>query len=139
MRKIYVASWNFTLTAEADRVFVSTCDVFHGLFPLNVLNEIQLLRRVFCYSWLLCFFGFWLRNTSLVNIEWVQIVLQNCEILHSVRGLGDKNSASWYYFNSDVMYKKYNRLVYTSPDLLARFCKVNLSNAKHSAWFVFQA
>ena len=28
------------------------------------------------------------------------------------------------------MYKKYKRLVYTSPDLLARFCKVNLSNAK---------
>ena len=78
MRKIYAASWNlFTLTAEADRVFVSTCDVFHGLFPLNVLNEIQLLRRVFCYSWLLCLLGIWLRNTSLVNIEWVQIVLQN--------------------------------------------------------------
>ena len=45
-----------------------------------------------------------------------------CEILHSspneVRGLYDKNSASWYYFTSDVMYKKYKRLVYTSPDLL---------------------
>ena len=25
----------------------------------------------------LCLLGFWLRNTSLVNIEWVQIVLQN--------------------------------------------------------------
>ena len=36
-------------------------------------------------------------------------------------------------FTSDVMYKKYNKLVYTSPDLLARFCKVNLSNAKNSA------
>ena len=34
--------------------------------------------------------------------------------------------------------KKYKRLVYTSPDLLARFCKVNLSNAKNSAWFGFQ-
>ena len=34
---------------------------------------------------------------------------------------------------SDVMYKKYKRLVYTSPDLLARFCKANLSNAKNSA------
>ena len=28
------------------------------------------------------------------------------------------------------MYKWYKRLVYTHPDLLARFCKVNLSNAK---------
>ena len=36
-------------------------------------------------------------------------------------------------FTSDVMYKKYKRLVYTSHDLLARFCKVNLSNAKYSA------
>ena len=37
-----------------------------------------------------------------------------------------------------LMYKKYKRLVYTPPDLLARFCKVNLSSAKNSAWFVFQ-
>ena len=37
------------------------------------------------------------------------------------------------------MYKWYKRLVYTHPDLLARFCKVNLSNAKNSAWFLFQA
>ena len=36
-------------------------------------------------------------------------------------------------FSSDVMYKKYKRLVYTPKDLLAGFCKVNLSNAKLSA------
>ena len=42
------------------------------------------------------------------------------------------------YSTSDVMNKKYKRLVYTSPDLLARFCKVNLWQAKNSAWFVFQ-
>ena len=41
------------------------------------------------------------------------------EILHSVRGLYDKNSTSRYCFTSDVMYKKYKRLVYTPPDLLA--------------------
>ena len=35
-----------------------------------------------------------------------------------------------YCFTSDVMYKKYKRLVYTPLDLLARICKVNLSNAK---------
>ena len=34
--------------------------------------------------------------------------------------------------------KKYKRLVCTHPDLLARICKVNLSNAKNSTWFVFQ-
>ena len=53
--------------SEADS-FVSTCDVFNCLFPLNVQNEIHLLSRVFCYSWLVCLLGFWLRNTSLVKV-----------------------------------------------------------------------
>ena len=44
---------------------MSTCNVFNCLFPLNVQNKIQLLSRVFCYSWLVCLLGFWLRNTSL--------------------------------------------------------------------------
>ena len=39
---------------------------------------------------------------------------------------------------SDVMYKKYKRLVCTPPDLLARFCEANLSNGKNSAGFAFQ-
>ena len=42
-------------------------------------------------------------------------------------------------FTSDVMYKKYKKLVYTPPDLLARFCKVNLSNTKNSASFIILA
>ena len=49
--------------------FVSTCDVFNCLFPLDVQNEIQLLSRVFCYSWLVCLLGFWLRNASLVKAD----------------------------------------------------------------------
>ena len=57
----------------------------------------------------------------------------------TVRGLYDKNSASLYCFTSDVTYKCYKRLVYTHPDLLARFCKINLSNAKNSAGIFFQA
>ena len=48
--------------------FVSTCNVFNCLFPLDVQNEIQLLSGVFCYSWLVCLLGFWLRNTSLVKV-----------------------------------------------------------------------
>ena len=73
-------------------------------------------------------------RSIVLNIEWVHFVLQNCEILHSVvRGLNDKNSASYYCFTSDVMYKWYIRLVYTHPDFLARFCTVNLWNAKNSA------
>ena len=58
-----------------------------------------------------------------LNIDLVQFVLKNCKMLHSVWGLYDKK----YCFTSDVMYKK---LVYTPSDLLARICKVNLSNAK---------
>ena len=34
------------------------------------------------------------RASIVLNIEWVQFELQNCEILHSVRGLYDKNSTS---------------------------------------------
>ena len=65
-----------------------------------------------------------------LTIEWRQFVLKNCEILHFVWGLYYKNSASYYSFTSGVMYKKYEMLVYTHPELLARFCWVNLSNAK---------
>ena len=57
----YFNSWSW-------QSFVSTCDVFHCVFPLNVQNEIQLLSRVFCYSWLVCLLGFCLRNESLVKI-----------------------------------------------------------------------
>ena len=67
MRKIYAASWNlFTLLKLTE--FSSTCDVFNCLFPLNVQNKIQLLSRVFCYSWLVCLLGFWLKNSSLVKV-----------------------------------------------------------------------
>ena len=48
--------------------FASTCDVFNCFFPLDVQNEIQLLSGVFCYLWLVCLLGFWLRNTSLVKV-----------------------------------------------------------------------
>ena len=60
----------------------------------------------------------------------VQFVLQNCEILHSVWGLYDKNSASYYCFTSDVMYEWYKRLVYTHPNLLTGFCQT-----RNLAWF----
>ena len=62
LKLVYFDSWSW-------RSFVSTCDVFNCLFPLNILqNEIQLLSRVFCYSWLVCLSGFCLRNTSLVKV-----------------------------------------------------------------------
>ena len=72
MRKIYAASLNLVYSVYFDRwswqSFVSTCDIFNGLFPLDVQNEIQLLSGVFCYSWLVCLLGFWLRNTLLVKV-----------------------------------------------------------------------
>ena len=55
---VYFDSWSW-------QSFVSTWEVFTCLFPLNVQGEIQLLSTVFCYSWLVCLLGFWLRNTSL--------------------------------------------------------------------------
>ena len=58
---VYFDSWSW-------QSFVSTCDVFNCLFPLDVQNEIQLLSEVFCYPWLVCLLGFWLRNTPLVKV-----------------------------------------------------------------------
>ena len=58
---VYFDSWSW-------QSFVSTCDFFNCPFPLDVQNEIQLLSEVFCYSWLVCLLGFWLRNTSLVKV-----------------------------------------------------------------------
>ena len=58
---VYFDSWIW-------QSFVSTCDVFNRLFPLDVQNEILLLSGVSCYSWLVCLLGFWLRNTSLVIV-----------------------------------------------------------------------
>ena len=48
---------------------MTTCDVFDCLFPLDVKNKIQLLSRVFCYSWLVSLLNFWLRNALLVKVE----------------------------------------------------------------------
>ena len=59
---VYFDSWSC-------QSFVSTCDVFNCLFSLDVQNEIQLLSRVFSYSWLVCLLGFWLRNASLVKAD----------------------------------------------------------------------
>ena len=58
---VYFDSWSW-------QSFVSTCDVFNCLFPLDVQNEIQLPSRVFCYSWLVCLLGFLFRNASLVKV-----------------------------------------------------------------------
>ena len=70
MKLVYFDSWSW-------KSFVSTCDAFNCLFPLDVQNKIQLLSRVFCYSWLVCLLFFWLRDASLVKFGkpiWDEIV-----------------------------------------------------------------
>ena len=60
------------LIAGADRVlsgsFVSSCDVLNCLFLLGVQNEIQLLSRLFCNSWLVCLLRFLLTNAPFVKV-----------------------------------------------------------------------
>ena len=47
---------------------MSSCDVLNCLFLLGVQNEIQLLSRLFCNSWLVCLLGFLLTNAPLVKV-----------------------------------------------------------------------
>ena len=61
LKVVYFDIWSW-------QSFGSTCDVFTCLFPLDVQNEIQLLLRILCFSWLVCLLGFWLRNASLVKV-----------------------------------------------------------------------
>ena len=57
--------WQLKLTEFCVNLwcFISWC-----LFPLDVQNEIYSWSRVFCYSWLVCLLGFWLRNVSLLQV-----------------------------------------------------------------------
>ena len=55
------------LIAGADRVCV-ILDVLNCLFLLGVQNEIQLLSRLFCNSWLVCLLRFSLTNAPLVKV-----------------------------------------------------------------------
>ena len=48
--------------------FASSCDVLNCLFLLGVKNEIQLLSRLFCNSWLVCLLRFLLTNAPLVKV-----------------------------------------------------------------------
>ena len=60
LKVVYFKSWSW-------QRFVSTGDVFNCLFRPDVQNEIQLLSRVFCYSWLVCLllvFGWGTRRLS---------------------------------------------------------------------------
>ena len=68
MRKIYAASGNLLIDSGSWQSFVSSCDVLNCLFLLDVQNEIQLLSRLFCNSWLGCLLRFLLTNAPLVKV-----------------------------------------------------------------------
>ena len=67
-RKTYPASGNLVTDSWSWQSFVWYCDIFNCLFPLDVQNEIKLLSRFFCYSWLVCLLGFWLTNAPTVRV-----------------------------------------------------------------------
>ena len=58
LKLVYFDSWSW-------QSFVSTCDVFNCLFPMDVQHEILLLW----YSWLVFLLVFWLRDRSLVKVR----------------------------------------------------------------------
>ena len=68
MRKIYAASGNLLTDSWSLQSFVSSCDVLNWLFLLGLQNEIQLLSRLFCNSWLVCLLRSLLTNAPLVKV-----------------------------------------------------------------------
>ena len=86
---------------------------------------------------------------DVVDIEWVQIVLQNCEKLQNDRAKKEQilskvcmiKKGLIVLFTGDVLRKSmFKRLVYTPPDSSPRFTsKLNLSNTKNPAWFFILA
>ena len=68
MRKIYAASGNLLTDSWSWQSFVSSCDVLNCLFLLGVQNEIQLLSRLFCNSWLVFLLRFLLTNAPPVKV-----------------------------------------------------------------------
>ena len=66
LKLVYFDSWSW-------QTFVSTCDVFKVLSLSTECTKwskyVQLLSRVFCYSWLVCLLVSGLRDMSLVKVR----------------------------------------------------------------------
>ena len=124
---VYFDSWSW-------QSFVSTCDFFNCLFPLDVQNEIQLLSGVLCYSWLVCLLGFCLSKSEIWF--WMAPFVKYC-ILSEVCMI---KTAPHSTVSPQVWCIKSIKGWFTRPQICWQdFVKVKLSNAKNSAWFVFQA
>ena len=87
MRKIYAASGKLPTDSWSWQSFVSSCDVLNCLFPLDVQNEIQLLSRLFCNSWLVCLLCFLLTNAPLFGWHRFQNWAYSLALAWGVRGL----------------------------------------------------
>ena len=57
MWKIYAAFETSPLIGEADRVLYHFVMFLLVFFTKSIQNEIQLLSKFFCYSWLACLLG----------------------------------------------------------------------------------
>ena len=78
-------------------------------------------------------FGNFLNGFAYKPHDWSSWILTECNLswkLVKYRIPSEVCMINSTVLTSDVMYKNYKRLVQTPPDLLARICKVNLSNAK---------
>ena len=91
------------------------------------------MRTGWAYGW------FW--TVSLKAHDWSSWTLTECNLSWKIVKYRILSEVCMIYcthcFTSAVMYTKYKRLVYTPPDLLARICKVNLSNAKNFGLICF--
>ena len=66
--KNYVASGNLFTDSSSWQSFVSSdLIMFYPSFCSGSTNEIHLLSKLFCYSWLACLLCFWLRNALLAK------------------------------------------------------------------------
>ena len=89
----------------------------------NFLNGFAKSPRVLRWSWIL----------NKCNLSWK--IVKYC-ILYEVCMI--KTAPHSTLSPQTWCIKKYKRLVCPHPALLTRICKVNLSKAKNSTWFVFQ-
>ena len=104
------------------------------------------LALVKCENRLAVYRWFWKFFKRFAKYDWSSLILTECNLCCIVKyGILSEvcmiNTAPHSTVSPQMwcITSIYERLVYTRPDLLARFGKVNLSNAKHLAWFVCQA
>ena len=135
MRKIYAASGNLLTDSWIWQSFVSSCDVLNYLFLLDVQNEIQLLWRLFCNSWLVFLLRFLLTNEPLVKVidfGWhrVQKWAYSLALAWGVRGLKSLKRFCNTWWPSEAA----SRLVSLSNYCL--WCVFLFGFLKSSVWFM---